>query len=81
MSDILHFNRNDVKLEVRKRIIAQRPELQSRFSNKIVSETTIYLKGYAEALIEHIEQPYKIDEVLSFVYDIGYEYASKRIEE
>ena len=35
---VLKFNKNDVRLEIKKRAIAQRPELQSQMSNKIITE-------------------------------------------
>lgn len=78
---ILKFNKNDIKLELRKRIIAQRPQHLARLDNKIISDTFIYTKGYVDALKEHIAEPFNRNEIRTFIYDRAYEYAIERIEE
>lgn len=80
IAEILDFNRNDVKLQIRGRVIARRPEVLSQVSNKIVNDATIYLRGYAEALVEHIEQPFTVKEIQDFIYDRGFEYILRRVE-
>lgn len=76
--DILRFNKNDVKLAVRSRIITRRPETLSFLSSKVVNDATTYLRGYADALVEHIEQPYNNKEIREFLYDRAYEYVIYR---
>lgn len=77
---ILDFSRNDIKLQVRKRIIASRPETLSMWSNKLVADTHTYMQGYVDALKENIAEPYNKAEIQSFIYDRAYDYAIERID-
>lgn len=78
---ILDFNRNDIKLKVRKKVIASRPELLSMISNKLINETYIYTQGYVNALKENIEEPFNRIEIQSFIYDRAYDYVVRRLDE
>ena len=77
---ILDFGRNDVKLEVRKRVIATRPEILAMMSNKLIQETHIYMQGYVDALKENIAEPYNRKEIQSFIYDRAYDYIVEKID-
>lgn len=80
MDKILDIGRNDIRIHVRRRVIASRPDILSQVSSKLIAETEIYMKGYADALKEHIAEPYVESEIKTFMYDRAYDYIVEQID-
>jgi len=80
MTKIMDIGRNDIRIHVRQRIITSRPEILSQMDNKLITEATFYIKGYADALREHIVEPYIGSEIKTFMYDRAYDYIVEQID-
>ena len=81
LDQIMHIVKSDLRSDMKDRMLKYFPDAQSRVTKRLINETYIYLKGYSEALKEHVNLPINKDEMQRFLFDRAFEYIKAEIKE
>lgn len=77
---IYEIEKNKFKTEADKWFRSNCPSERGRLTNRLVSETIIYMKGYGKAMQNYVDEPIIVDDMNEFLIQAGLEYIEDVLE-